>query len=102
MATMMVWYVGGYVQVVEVAPRQFENGQGSERAGATWLGKAVDDGGSTLTFGGLELSERRYPADYTPIEIMQEMEAVEGMVRVTVNGEQMWPLPEVRDDDQEK
>lgn len=93
MATMMVWYVDGYVQVVEAAPRQFENGQGSERVAATWLGKAVDDGGSVLTFGGLELSKQRYPVDYTPIEIMREMEAVEGVARVTLNGEQVWPMP---------
>lgn len=92
MASVMVWYADGDMQMVEVAPRQYEDGTYAE-IGACWLRKEVVKGRAVLAIGGFALSRGAYPADLTAIEIMQAMEDVEGMARITVNGEQVWPLP---------
>jgi len=101
MATLMAFYVDGAVQVVEAAPRQWETGGGSWDVGGCWLdvteitGKDADNRrvsyGYGLTFSGYRLGRTTYGERVNVLDALADMET-DGLVRMTINGEQVWPI----------
>ena len=93
MATCMAFYVDGSVLVLE---RQAEH---------TWLAAKAHDGVRIVEFGDVAISKDPdnppvFPREYTTVECLYALAAIEGIERITVNGEQVFPLlPKVVEED---
>lgn len=91
----MAFYAEGAVLVVE-------------KQEWVWLVARKDgDGRKTVMFGDDPISvdpnnPPEFPGDWSTIECLYELAAMEGIERITVNGEQVFPRPEVVGEDRQE